>query len=120
MDETEVEAELRGERARRELSESEADLVVLFRDPFAGLDEVAPHVADERDGTAESDRAELEEVRRQLPDRIVRSFTGTSERPPLTDQRQRTPPDGGALIRIANGFQPVVPSHECVADWRLR
>ena len=58
----EVDRELCRERPGRELRQGEALLVVLQRDPSPPLDEVALHVADERDRAAESGRPEVQEV----------------------------------------------------------
>ena len=58
----EVDRELRGERPRGELREREPFLVVLERDPAPALDEVALHVADERDRPTEAEGTEAEEV----------------------------------------------------------
>ena len=52
----EVDRELRGERAGRELREREALACTPRREPAARLDEVALHVADERDRPAEARR----------------------------------------------------------------
>jgi hypothetical protein len=51
---------------RRELRERESLLVVLGRDPAASLDEVALHVAAERDEAAKAERAEADEVHEKL------------------------------------------------------
>src|SRR5439155_10298979 len=63
---SEVDRELRRERPRRELREGEPLDVVLPRDPAALVDEVALHVADERDRSAEAECAEAEEIAEQL------------------------------------------------------
>jgi hypothetical protein len=62
VDPAQVDRELRGERPRRELGEREPLLVVAFRDPAPALDEVALHVAGERDRPAESGGPQVEEV----------------------------------------------------------
>src|SRR5262249_49762536 len=58
----EIDRELRGERTRRELRQRQALEVVLLLDPAAPLDEVALHVARERDWPAEAEGPEREEV----------------------------------------------------------
>src|SRR5207253_10499868 len=63
---SEVDRELRRERPRCELREGEPLDVVLPRDPAALVDEVALHVADERDRSAEPECAEADEVAEQL------------------------------------------------------
>ena len=60
--------ELRRQRPGHDLGERQTQLVLLVVDPAVALDEVALHVADERDGSAEADRAQLEEVGGQLPE----------------------------------------------------
>ena len=64
----EVDRELRGERARRELREREALDVVLLRDPAPSLDEVALHVPGERDRPAEAERPQAQEVHQERPE----------------------------------------------------
>jgi hypothetical protein len=58
----EVDGELRGERSGCELREGQAFFVVARRDPAAILDEVALHVAAQRDRAAEAERPEAQEV----------------------------------------------------------
>src|SRR5262249_59817361 len=66
---TEVDRELRGEWSGGELRQSEPVFVVLGFDPAALLDEVALHVAAERDRPAEPERPETEEVPEELRQR---------------------------------------------------
>ena len=54
-----------------DLGERQAELVLLVVDPAAALDQVALHVADERDRSAEADGAQLEEIGGQLPERAA-------------------------------------------------
>src|SRR5581483_1157773 len=65
----EVDRELRRERARGELREREAFAVVGLGEPAPVLDEVAMHVADERDRSTEPGRAEAEEVEGEIAQR---------------------------------------------------
>src|SRR6185503_8217545 len=58
----EIDRELCGERARRELRERKTLDVVVLADPALALDEVALHVASEGDRSAEPQRAEPQEV----------------------------------------------------------
>ena len=53
---------LRGERTGHDLRERDRQVVGGLVDELSILDEIAPHVADERRGAAEADRSELEEV----------------------------------------------------------
>ena len=57
------------ERAGGKLREREPLLVVVWRDPPTLVHEIALHVASERDRSAEPQRAELEEVSDELPER---------------------------------------------------
>ena len=54
--------ELRRERARHDLGERDAEPVLVLVDPAPPLDQVAVHEADQRDGPAEAERAEIQEV----------------------------------------------------------
>ncbi len=72
----EVDGELRRQWPGSELREGEAFLVVLERDPAAALDEVALHVADERDRAPKARRAEMEEIDDEISKRIR---TGSAE-----------------------------------------
>ena len=60
---------LRRERARHDLRKGEREVVRLLGDDLALLDEILPHIADERGGAAETDRSKPQEVRRQLAQR---------------------------------------------------
>src|SRR5262249_58082142 len=66
---SEVDRELRCEWPRRELGEREALDVVTLGYPASLLDEITLHVAHQRDGPAESRRAETKEVEEQLTQR---------------------------------------------------
>ncbi|NJK45139.1 MAG: hypothetical protein HC933_13395 [Pleurocapsa sp. SU_196_0] len=59
---TEVDGELRGEGTGGELGERESSFVVFGWNPGSSLDQVAAHGGDEGDGSAEAERAELDEV----------------------------------------------------------
>src|SRR5262249_30794544 len=58
----EIDRELRRERTGSELRQRQALDVVLLGDPAALLDEIALHVAGQRDRPAEAERAEPQEV----------------------------------------------------------
>jgi hypothetical protein len=62
----EPDRKLRRERPRRELGEREPFDVVALREPAALLDEVALHVADERDRAPEAEGSQAQEVAEQL------------------------------------------------------
>jgi hypothetical protein len=65
--ESEIDRELRRQWPRRELGESQSLHVVRLRDPLPLLDQVPTHVLDQRHRPTEADRAQPEEVERQLP-----------------------------------------------------
>jgi hypothetical protein len=56
-----VDRKLGREWARSKLGKGQPFLVIALGNPVALLDEVPMHVSDERNRTAEADRAELEE-----------------------------------------------------------
>src|SRR5207249_1181512 len=96
---SEVDRELRRERPRRELREGEPLDVVLPRDPAALVDEVALHVADERDRSAEPECAEAEEVAEQLAE-AARRPRGRQRRGRWEDGHGLSP--SGATVRPSN------------------
>src|SRR5262245_59818469 len=95
MNEAEVDAELRGERARHQLRERQAFLVVRLRDPLPVLDQVPVHVAHKRHRPAEPDGAELRHVADHLPQRIDRRGRD-AHRTPYTRMRAGLPSTAGA------------------------
>ena len=58
--------ELRGERARHDLSERDAEPILVLLDPAPPLHEVAVHEAHQRDGTPEAEGAEIQEIPDEL------------------------------------------------------
>jgi hypothetical protein len=62
----ECDVELCRERPRHDLGERETEPVFLFGDPAPLLHEVAMHEAYERDGTAEAEGAQVQEVLHEL------------------------------------------------------
>src|SRR5262249_55573948 len=63
----EIHRELRRQGTRRELRQRQPLDIVLLRDPPAVLDQVALHVSRPRDRSPEAQRAQLQEVARELP-----------------------------------------------------
>ena len=70
---TQIDGELRREWTRHELGKRQTFLEIRFRDPLAVFDQIALHVAHERNRSAESDGAELGEIPNEIPERIARS-----------------------------------------------
>jgi hypothetical protein len=58
--------ELRGERARHDLRERDAEPILVLVDPAPPLDEITVHEADQRHGPAEAEGAEIEEIADEL------------------------------------------------------
>ena len=69
-----IHRELRRQWARHELRECQSFFVVGIGDPPAFFDEIPIHVSDERDGTAKADAAQLQEVKRELGQRVRRTI----------------------------------------------
>ena len=74
VDETKVDRQLGRQGTRHQLGQGEPFLVVAFRDPAPLLHEVAVHVADQRDWSAEPPGAEAHHVAHQLPERVGRAL----------------------------------------------
>ncbi len=72
MNVAEIDRELGGKRARHQLRQRHALLVVTFGNPATPLDEVAVHVADQRDRSTEAPGAEREHVAHELPAGVAR------------------------------------------------
>ncbi|MNL18395.1 hypothetical protein D3C87_1395380 [compost metagenome] len=64
---SEVDRELGGERARRQLREGKPLLVVGIGNPLPRIDEIPVHIAGKRYRTAKSQGAQPQEVHHQLP-----------------------------------------------------
>jgi hypothetical protein len=72
LEPAEVDGELSRERPWGELRERQALLEILLGDPAALLDEIPLHVADQRDGSAEAQASEPQEVDEQLSQAVSR------------------------------------------------
>ena len=60
--------ELGGQRAGHDLGQRQSKVVLFFADPLPLSDQVAVHEADQRDRTAEAERAEIEKIADELPE----------------------------------------------------
>jgi len=58
--------ELRGERARNDLGDRDAEPILVLVDPAPPLHEVAMHEAHQRDGAPEAEGAEIQEISNKL------------------------------------------------------
>src|SRR6185312_12006089 len=71
MNVSEVHRQLRSERTRHQLRQREPFFVIRLRNPTTSIDEIAVHVTDQRDRTAETQSPELQYVHDELPQGIT-------------------------------------------------
>ena len=70
----EVDCQLRRQRPGRKLCQRDAFFVVAIGNPSPPLDQIAVHIAGQRDGPAKAEGTQAEEIEHELPERIGRPF----------------------------------------------